>query len=80
MPVGARDGSESVFTADTSGIAVYQASFEPCLQGGGSQLGSGLAIAYLSAGMTYGHEPGSMGDKTHIHLFSMLPAGAETPR
>lgn len=79
MPVGARDGSESVFTADANGNAVYEASFEPCLQGGGSQLGSGLAIAYHSDGMTYGYEPGSMGDKTHIHLFSMLPTDTEMP-
>ncbi len=79
LPVGARDGSQSVFTADAEGKALYTASFEPCLQGSGSQLGAGLAIAYHSDGKTYGYEPGSMGDKTHIHLFAMLPSDAEMP-
>ncbi len=79
LPVGARDGSDSVFTADADGKAVYTATFEHCLQGGGTQLAAGLAIAYHSDGKTYGYEPGSMGDKTHIHLFTMLPSDAEMP-
>ncbi len=79
MPVGVRDGGESTFTADGSGAAIYNASFEPCLQGSGSQLMAGLAIAYHSDGKTYGWEPGSMGDVSHVHLFVGLPPDAEMP-
>ena len=79
LPVGGRDGQDSVFTADADGSAIYQAKVEPCLQGGGSQLAAGIAIAYHSDGKTYGHEPGTMGDKSHIHLFTVLPGDTEMP-
>ena len=73
MPVGAPDGSESIFTADEKGNAVYEASFEPCLQGTTPQLMAGLAIAYHSDGETHGYEPGPMGNKSHVHLFAAIP-------
>ena len=79
IPIGARDGSESVFRASPSGAADFDLTFEPCLQGTGSQLASGLAIAYHSDGKSYGHEPGSMGDKTHVHLFALLPSSERMP-
>ena len=75
LPVGAPDGSESVFVADAKGNAVYEVSFEPCLQGTTPQLMAGLAIAYHSDGETHGYEPGPMGNKSHVHLFTMLPEG-----
>jgi hypothetical protein len=79
VPVGKRDGSSSVFKTDGNGAAKFSASFEPCLQGSGPQLGAGLAIAYHSDGKTYGSGPGSMGDKSHVHLFALLPNDAEMP-
>ena len=54
LPVGAPDGSEAEFTADGKGNAIYEATFEPCLQGTTPQLMAGLAIAYHSDGMTHG--------------------------
>lgn len=76
LPVGAPDGSESAFRADGKGHAVYEASFEPCLQGTTPQLLAGLAIAYHSDEMTYGYEPGPMGNKSHVHLFTVIPPDA----
>ncbi|WP_170387941.1 hypothetical protein [Ruegeria atlantica] len=80
IPIGARDGKDSVFRAGPEGSAVFELAFEPCLQGSSSQLVSGLAAAYHSDGKTYGHEPGTMGDKTHVHLFAVLPSDPEMPR
>jgi len=77
MPLGAPDGSEATFTADAKGQARYSASFEPCLQGGGGRFMTELAIAYHSDGKTYGYWPGEFGNRSHIHLFNVLPADAE---
>ena len=77
LPVGDRDGSQSVFIADAQGNAVYTLGFEPCLQGTGNQLVAGVAIAYHSDGKTYGDHPGSFGDASHVHLFADFPAGEE---
>ncbi len=77
LPVGAPDGSESVFSADIKGTAVYEATFEPCLQRTTPQLMAGLAIAYHSDGETHGYEPGPMGNKSHVQLFTMIPSEAE---
>ena len=77
LPVGARDGSDSVFQADADGHADYNVVFDNCLQGGGSQFAAGLAIAWHSDGKTYGNHPGTFGDHSHVHLFSMLPNNTE---
>jgi hypothetical protein len=77
IPVGARSGVNSVFRAEGDGSARYAASFAPCLQGGGRQLTAGLAIAWHSDGKTYGHHPGTFGDKAHVHLFTALPGDGE---
>ena len=77
VPVGDRDGSQSAFVADAQGNAVFSQSFEPCLQGTGSQLIAGVAIAYHSDGKTYGDHPGSFGDVSHVHLFADFPADSE---
>ena len=73
LPVGAPDGSEAAFTADDKGHAAYAVTFSPCLQGTTPQLMAGLAIAYHSDGMTHGYDPGPMGNKSHVHLFTMIP-------
>ena len=77
LPMGSRDGSDSIFIADRQGNARYDVSFEPCLQGGADQLAAGIAIAYHSDGQTYGAVPGEFGNKTHVHLFALLPPQSE---
>lgn len=77
MPLGAPDGSKATFTAGLDGSAQYSASFEPCLQGSGSRFMTGLAIAYHSDGKTYGYTPGEFGNRSHIHLFNLLPADSD---
>ena len=73
LPVGARDGSQSVFTADADGNAVYEQSFKPCLQLSGEHLMGGLAIAWHSDGKTYGALPGPFATVSHVHLYAGLP-------
>ncbi|MEM7443772.1 MAG: hypothetical protein AAF414_10630 [Pseudomonadota bacterium] len=76
LPFGARDGSENAFVADAEGSAVFERSFQPCLQLSGEQLLSELAIAWHSDGNTYGHEPGEFSTETHVHMFVILPERA----
>ena len=78
LPIGVRDGSESVFTTDARGNARYEATFTPCLQMTAAQLAAGLAIAWHSDGKTYGPTPGEFGNKTHVHLFTVLPPVEQT--
>ncbi len=73
LPLGARDGSESVFTASADGTAQFEHTFQPCLQMSDTWTTSMLAINYHSDGLTYGGHPGSFGDVAHIPLFVMLP-------
>lgn len=73
LPIGERDGSQSVFTTDANGKATLDIKFEHCLQLTDRQLASGLAIALHSDGKTYGPEPGGFGKATHVQLFTMLP-------
>ena len=73
LPLGARDGSESVFTADEKGNAKFVHSFSPGLQFSDSWTTSMLAIAYHSDGKTYGGSPGDFGLNAHIPLLVMLP-------
>ena len=73
LPIGARDGSESVFRADAEGHAVVERRFRPCLQLSGEHLMSDLAIAYHSDGETHGPVPGEFGNKTHVHMYLALP-------
>lgn len=73
VPLGARDGSESVFTADANGNARFTQSFKPCLQMSDTWTTSLLAINYHSDGKTYGGHPGKFGLNAHIPLFLMLP-------
>ena len=73
LPVGARDGSESVFKAAADGSAKVVREFKPCLQLTGEHLVSGLAIAWHSDRQTYGPLPGVFATKTHVHLYVDLP-------
>ena len=76
IPLGARDGSESVFRADEHGNASFKHTFKPGLQMSGNWLTSLLAINYHSDGKTYGGLPGKFGLNAHVPLFSMLPKRA----
>ena len=73
LPLGARDGSTSVFTADESGRAAFDHSFTPCLQMSDVWTTALLAINYHSDGKTYGADPGAFGLNAHIPLFLKLP-------
>lgn len=73
LPLGARDGSESVFTADAEGKARFKHSFKPGLEMSDVWCSSMLAINYHSDGKTYGGLPGKFGYNAHIPLFAMLP-------
>lgn len=73
LPVGARDGSQSVFTADAQGQARFEQIFKPCLQLTGEHLASGLAVAWHSDAKSYGVEPGPFGSASHIQLYMGLP-------
>lgn len=76
IPLGARDGSESIFKADRNGNAKFVHDFVPCLQMSDIWTTSMVAINYHSDGRTYGGSPGSFGNKSHIPLFTMLPKRA----
>ena len=73
LPLGARDGSESIFRADENGHAKFVHTFKPGLQLSDVWTTSMLAINYHSDGKTYGGLPGDFGLNAHIPLFVMLP-------
>jgi hypothetical protein len=74
LPLGARDGSESVFVADAEGNAEFVHTFTPGLEMSDVWTTSMLAINYHSDGRTYGGLPGAFGLNAHIPLFLMLPS------
>ncbi len=80
LPLGARDGSESVFRARKDGTADFKHTFQPCLQMSDVWTTSMLAINYHSDGHMWGGHPGKFGKNAHIPLFVMLPPreGIET--
>jgi hypothetical protein len=73
LPLGARDGSTSVFVADENGFASYRRSFRPCLQMSDVWITSLLAINYHSDGKTHAGRPGLFGFNAHVPLFLILP-------
>jgi len=73
LPLGARDGSTSVFVADENGFATFRRSFRPCLQMSDVWITSQLAINYHSDGKTYAGRPGLFGYNAHVPLFLILP-------
>ena len=76
LPIGARDGSQSVFRTDASGSRLFERSFKPCLQLSGEHLMSELAIAWHSNDKTYGPLPGEFSTNTHVHMYTGLPKRA----
>ena len=73
LPLGAGDGSESVFIADEDGKARFVHTFSPGLQLTDVWTTAMLAIAYHSDGKTYGGLPGNFGLNAHVPLFVLLP-------
>ncbi len=73
LPLGARDGSESIFTADSKGRASFVHRFQPCLELSDVWTTAMLAINWHSDGKTYGADPGKWGYNSHIPVFLMLP-------
>lgn len=73
LPLGARDGSTSVFVADDEGTAAFDHTFKPCLQMSDVWTTSLLAINWHSDGETYAGSPGAFGYNAHVPLFLMLP-------
>lgn len=76
IPLGTRDGAQSVFRTDGMGNANIRKTIMPCLQMSGEQIASGLAVAWHSDGRTYGALPGQFSLNSHVHLFAMLPKRA----
>ncbi len=82
LPLGARDGSQNVFRANTQGNASFKVAFKPCLQPTTDQFTARLAIAWHSDGKAYGGVPGpsdmpysGFGVVSHVQLFLGLPKG-----
>lgn len=73
LPLGARDGSTSVFVADADGGAEFRHRFRPCLQMSQAWTTSLLAINYHSDGRTYAARPGDFGFNAHTPLILVLP-------
>lgn len=74
LPLGARDGSESIFIADADGEAWVEREFIPCLEMSDLWTTALLAVNYHSDGRTYMAHPGEFGYNAHIPLFLMLPS------
>ena len=73
LPLGARDGSESVFIADKNGNKEFKHTFTPCLQMSDIWTTSLVVLNYHSDGKTYGGHPGKFGYNAHVPLLVMLP-------
>ena len=73
LPIGARDGSASVFVADARGNATLVRRFKPCLQLTGEHLAAELAVGWHSDRETSGPLPGEFATKSHIHMYTGLP-------
>ncbi|WP_299470851.1 hypothetical protein [uncultured Roseibium sp.] len=72
-PLGSRDGTENVFTADENGDAKFFRVITPCLQLTGEQLIAELAIAWHSDGKTHGPMTGEFSTQTHVQMYVPLP-------
>jgi hypothetical protein len=74
LPLGARDGSQTIVSVNTDGTATYKATVTPCLQMSGEQAATLIALAYHSDGKSHGSLPGDFGLNSHIQLMGVLPA------
>ena len=77
LPLGDRDGTQSVFTTDAKGNGILSIKFDQCLQLGEVQLASMIGIAYHADGKTYGTLPGDFGTVTQVQLFAILPDASD---
>jgi hypothetical protein len=73
LPMGARDGSQSVFRTDGEGNARFVRDFTPCLQMSGEHLAGALAVTLHSDGKTWGPLPGEFSTDSHVQMFLLLP-------
>lgn len=73
LPLGAGDGSESVFRANRDGAATFVHEFKPCLQMSDAWTIAMIAINWHSDNAVYGADSGEFGYKAHIPLFALLP-------
>lgn len=64
LPMGDRDGSQSIFTTDENGTAKFEVRFKTCLQMTARQTAALLAIAYHGDGKNVVN----MKDLFHISL------------
>lgn len=81
LPLGAADGSQTVFRADEKGNAAFAARWTGCNEAatGGPGVGPDgaarvFAIAYHSDGTTSGASPGNFGLASHVQLFGIVRA------
>ena len=79
LPLGARDGSTSVFVANMRGEASFKRTFTPCLQLSDAWLTSMLAVNFHSDGRTHAGLPGDFGYNVHTPLFFVLPQRTGLP-
>lgn len=73
IPCGNPDGSESTFTAEANGNAVFRVTME-ALPDSTAEMVNVIAAAYHSDGQTYGDVPGDFGLNSHVQILAMLPA------
>jgi hypothetical protein len=78
-PLGAADGSQSVFRADQDGNARVQVAWPACIPAATAGPGIGpdgqahfLAIAWHRDGLTHGASPGPFGQTVHLQLFGLV--------
>ena len=72
-PMGKRDGTQSVFTADNLGRSDYEAVFEPCLELSGLRTLTVMGVSWHSDGKIYDFRPGPCGKATHTQVNAFLP-------
>jgi hypothetical protein len=79
LPLGARDGSTSVFVADMRGQASFERTFAPCLQMSDGWLTAMLVVNFHSDSRTHAGLPGDFGQNVHTTLFLVLPQRMSLP-
>jgi hypothetical protein len=79
LPLGARDGSTSIFVANGDGEATFSRTFAPCLQMSDAWLTAMLAVNFHSDGRTHAGLPGDFGQNVHTPLFVVLPQRTSLP-
>jgi hypothetical protein len=79
-PLGAADGSQNSFKADTLGNATFNIAFAGCLEETSKETATLIVTAYHSDGKTYGSAPGDFGLVTHLQNVAVIaPPAAPSP-